>query len=197
MIMLVGVLGLVLLIILIWQIAKDSGDFLMALGQPEGSALNVPVRDCFRERGCKSVIADPARDRTLETAFEGLRASAKAGQCSWGIWKKAKWGRLVWKELFETEGPERDLPDAIELKPALCEALADGEWRFRELFDYGDNEMAAVWIKTEPDTGFRGRLVMYARRRAPEHPYEVTSWSTYARLYLGPAEIRKILTTDR
>lgn len=161
--------------------------------QSEADPLNVPVRLCSPDFGCKSVIKDPTRDRALEMAFEGLRASAKLGQCDWGIWKKAKWGRFVWKELFEREGSERDLPDGIELKPAVCEALANGEWRFRELYDYGDNEMVAVWKKYHPESGFGGALVMYARRPALGQPYEVTSWSTYANLYMGLEELRKLV----
>lgn len=154
--------------------------------------LGVPVPPCTQFFKCKSVIRNPTHDRTLETVFEDLRAAAKAGQCSGGIWQRVEWDSAVLAEPFEIDAIE--MPDSAELQPAICEALAAGEWRFRVLNDYGSTEMVAVWQKTEPPTGFRGALVMYARRPSPNQPYEVTRWRTYARLYLSPDRIRQIIT---
>jgi hypothetical protein len=190
------IIVLLILTPVIWRFLTISNDKWREFVLSDADPLNVPMRVCDRKAGCKSVITDPGRDRTLETAFEKLRASSKDGQCDLGLWKKAQWGRPVWKELNETEGSDRDQPDIIEIKPALCEALANGEWEFRELYDYGDNKMVAVWKKAKPDIGFCGKLVMHARRVAPDQPYEVTDWSTYARLYLGLKDLREITSTS-
>jgi len=115
--------------------------------------------------------------RPLETAFKSLRASAKAGKCDSGMWEK-----VIWADSAKAESPGVVQPVGIEVKPTLCAALADEKWTPDQLGEYGENGMVGVWRKAYPSTGFSGVIVMYAKRPAPDQPYEVTHWGAYPRL---------------
>lgn len=63
----------------------------------------------------------------------------------------------------------------------VCAALANEKWTLERQEEYGENEMLGVWRRDNQFAAFSA-IVISVKRPAPSQPYEVTSWSAYARL---------------
>ena len=94
------------------------------------------IRDVSRGRE-GSILAD--------RVFNRLQASARAGHCDEGFWKKARWGG---QSGAESSGVVQ--PVSVEMKPAVCVALADSTWEYPDSVRLSDNEKAYVWRLREP-----------------------------------------------
>jgi hypothetical protein len=148
--------------------------FLWPLGVDVWNGVRVSLDNAETAR--RAHIRAATRDRTFDRALDSLRASAQAGQCNESLWKKAHWGG---QSGAETPGVVQ--PVGVEMKLAVCAALADDRWTLDQQEEHGANEMMGVWRRAYPYTGFNGAIVMTAKRPSPDQPYEVTSWGAYPR----------------